>query len=57
MSQLKNRLARIEAAGPQPGHEPITEIHRVIVNADRTPAMKPDGTPWIIVRKVAQCLS
>jgi hypothetical protein len=54
MSQLKNRLLKIEAAGPQPGHERITEIHRVIVNADRRPALKADGTPWVIVRKVVQ---
>ena len=55
MSQLKNRLLKIEAAEPPSSHQRITEIHRVIVNADRTPAMKPDGTPWVIVRKVGLC--
>jgi hypothetical protein len=54
MSQLKNRLLKIEAGGPRPGHERITAIHRVIVNADRTPALKADGTPWIIVRTLLE---
>ena len=53
MSQLKNRLMRIEAAEPPSDHQRITEIHRVIVNADGKPAMKAHGTPWVIVRKVA----
>ena len=57
MSQLKNRLLKIEAAEPPSDHQRVTEIHRVIVNADRTPAMKPDGTPWIIVRTIDQYFS
>ena len=52
MSQLKNRLLKIESAEPPSGHQRITEIHRVIVNSNGTPAMKADGTPWVIVRKV-----
>ena len=53
MTRLEVRLDRLEQANPHVGMDHVTEIHRVIVKADRTPAMKADGTPWVIVRKIA----
>jgi hypothetical protein len=52
MSQLKSRLARIEATQPPRGYEPITEIHRVIVGPDGKTPLDRNGMPWVIVRQV-----
>lgn len=52
MRNLTNRLDRLEAKSPLPTHDLITEVHYRIINPDRTPALNPDGTPWIIVRGV-----
>ena len=52
MPLLKNRLLKIEARQPSREHEPITEIHCNIVDADGSPARDELGQPQMIVQKV-----
>lgn len=52
MVDNKMRVARLEARMPLPHEERVTEVHRVIVNSDGTPALLPDGTPWVITSRV-----
>ena len=52
MPLLKSRVLKIEARQPPRGHEPITEVHRIIVGVDGSPACDELGQPRVIVRKV-----
>ena len=47
MSNIKTRLAKLEASAPEPAGDQVTEIHRIIKG--RT---NPDGSPVVIVRKI-----
>ena len=52
MTGIKSRLTRLEAQAPRPDHARVTEVHHHIINPDRTPALNPDGTPMIIIRRI-----
>lgn len=47
MSNIKTRLAKLEALAPEPAQDRITEIHRVIVGKTNA-----DGSPYVIVRQI-----
>lgn len=48
MSNIKTRLAKLEASTPEPAQNSITEIHRIIVGRFNS-----DGSPCVIVRRIA----
>lgn len=50
--QLKGRVNRLEANAPLPDAERITEVHHHIINPDRTPALNPDGSPMVLIRRI-----
>ncbi|MFT3986299.1 hypothetical protein [Aestuariivirga sp.] len=51
---LATRLEQLEKAAPQTGHEAITEIRRVIVKPDRTPALDGNGNALVLVRDLVE---
>ena len=53
MARLEMRLDRLEKTSPLRDADPVTEIRRVIVRADGSPALRSDGTPWVIVTSIA----
>ena len=55
MNRLKTRIEKIETVElGKPDQKRITEIHRVIVGPDGKPALNADGSPKVIIRKIAQ---
>ncbi len=51
--ELRRRVNRLEAIAPIPEHERITEVHHYITNPARTPALNPDGSPMVLIRRIA----
>lgn len=49
MSNIKIRLAKLEASAPGPAEAQVTEIHRVIVGKTNA-----DGSPYVIVRHISR---
>lgn len=50
--KLKPRIERLESRAPLPQEQRITEIRWHIINPDRTPALNPDGSPMVIIKRV-----